>query len=82
MINTDEGLLDKAIAPAVAAGISKVIKHRASVGGPQPAEMVRMLKAANQSLTLQGDWIKAKRARISSSLDKLDSDFGKIAPAQ
>jgi DNA-binding transcriptional regulator PaaX len=41
-----------------------------------------MLKAASQSLTLQGDWIKARRAKISSSLAKLDSDFGKIAAAQ
>ena len=59
-----------------------IINNRASVGGPQPAEMARMLKSASQSLTLQGDWIKARRARISSSLAKLDSDFGKIAAAQ
>ena len=59
-----------------------IINNRASVGGPQPAEMARMLNAANQSLTLQGDWIKAKRTKISASLAKLDSDFGKIAPAQ
>ena len=59
-----------------------IIKNRASVGGPQPAEMARMLKLANQSLAVQGDWIKARRAKISASLAKLDSDFGKITPAQ
>ncbi|MDP1998909.1 MAG: argininosuccinate lyase, partial [Rhodoferax sp.] len=59
-----------------------IIKNRASVGGPQPAEMARMLKLANQNLALQGDWIKGKRAKITSSLAKLDSDFGKITPAQ
>ena len=49
-----------------------MIKNRTSVDGPQPAEMARTWTAANQSRTLQGDWIWAK----------LDSDFGKIATAQ
>lgn len=59
-----------------------IIKNRASVGGPQPAEMARMLKLANQNLALQGDWIKGKRAKITLSLAQLDSDFGKITQAQ
>jgi argininosuccinate lyase len=57
-------------------------KNRASVGGPQPVEMACMLKLANQSLAVEGDWIKAKRSKISASLAKLDTDSGKIAPAQ
>ena len=59
-----------------------MIKNRTSVSGPQPAEMARIGTAANQSRTLQGDWIWAKCACITPSLAKLDSDFGKIAPAQ
>jgi argininosuccinate lyase len=55
-----------------------IIKNRASVGGPQPAEMDRMLKSARQKLAQQGEWVKEKRARISSSLARLDSDFERL----
>lgn len=55
-----------------------IINNRATVGGPQPAELARMLKIANQKLAEQDDWIKEKRARISASLAKLDADFGKF----
>ena len=58
-----------------------IIKNRASVGGPQPAEMARMLKAAKLNLTLQGEWLAARRSRIASSLAKLDTDFDKLADA-
>ncbi len=56
-----------------------IIKNRASAGGPQPAEVARMLKASKQSLTQQGEWIAAKRARISDALAKLDADFDKLS---
>ncbi len=55
-----------------------IIANRASAGGPQPAEMERMLKAARQNLVDQGAWIAARRARISASLARLDGDFDKL----
>ena len=55
-----------------------IIRNRASVGGPQPAEMERMLKASRQKLAQQGEWVKEKRARIASSLARLDGDFDKL----
>jgi argininosuccinate lyase len=55
-----------------------IVKHRATVGGPQPAEMDRMLKAASQNLAHQDGWIKEKRTKIESSLAKLDYDFDKL----
>jgi argininosuccinate lyase len=57
-----------------------IVNHRATVGGPQPAEMERMLKAAKQRLVQQDAWIKEKRARIDSSLGKLDQEFDKLVP--
>jgi argininosuccinate lyase len=57
-----------------------IVNHRATVGGPQPAEMERMLKAAKQRLAQQDAWIKEKRARIDSSLGKLDQEFDKLVP--
>ena len=59
-----------------------IIKNRASAGGPQPAEMQRMLKAASDALAQQDEWIKARRARIDSSLARLNADFGKLVAAQ
>jgi len=58
-----------------------IIRNRASVGGPQPAEMARMLKIARQSLAQQGEWIAGKRARIAAALARLDADFDKLMSA-
>jgi argininosuccinate lyase len=55
-----------------------IVQHRATVGGPQPAEMARMIKASNQQQAAQGDWIASKRARIQDSLTNLDRDFEKL----
>ena len=55
-----------------------IINNRASVGGPQPAEMNRMLKNAGQKLAEQNEWIQGKRARVNASLARLDDDFDKL----
>ena len=55
-----------------------IINNRASAGGPQPAEMQRMLKAAKQRLAQQNDWVAQSRGRISSALAGLDRDFDKL----
>jgi argininosuccinate lyase len=55
-----------------------IVHNRATTGGPQPAEMARMLKAAAQKLAQQDAWTKERRARIESSLGKLDHDFDKL----
>lgn len=56
-----------------------IVKHRASAGGPQPAEMARMLKASQQRLMQQGEWIKDRRAVIAEALRQLNNDFDKLA---
>jgi len=55
-----------------------IVRNRATVGGPQPAEMQRMLKEALQRLALQDQWIKERRERINASLARLDGDFEKL----
>lgn len=52
-----------------------IIANRATTGGPQPAEIERMLKAAEAALAQQQDWIGNRRAKIETALAKLDSDF-------
>ena len=58
-----------------------IVKNRATAGGPQPAEMERMLKESGERVARQDAWIKARRAQISSSLARLDADFEKLGAA-
>lgn len=55
-----------------------IVRNRATVGGPQPTEMERMLKASQQQLAQQRQWIKARRERIAASLAALDADFARL----
>ncbi|MES2184926.1 MAG: lyase family protein [Pseudomonadota bacterium] len=55
-----------------------IVRNRATAGGPQPAEMDRMLKESAQRLAQQDAWIKARRERIATSLARLDADFDKL----
>ncbi|WCK79853.1 argininosuccinate lyase [Agrobacterium fabrum] len=55
-----------------------IVKNRASVGGPQPVEMQRMLAAAHARLDEQSKWIDGRRSHIADSLADLDRDFGAL----
>ena len=55
-----------------------IVRHRATAGGPQPAEMERMLKAARQRLARQDEWIASRRDHIRKALADLDRDFDRL----
>ncbi|AOO80571.1 argininosuccinate lyase [Bosea vaviloviae] len=55
-----------------------IIRNRTTAGGPQPAEMARMLALAKQKLAQQEQWTKERRGRIDTALAALDRDFGKV----
>ncbi|HEY4251394.1 MAG TPA: lyase family protein [Roseomonas sp.] len=55
-----------------------IIRDRATAGGPQPAEMARMLAAAGQALAGQAAWIGARRGRIEAALARLEMDFARL----
>ncbi len=57
-----------------------IIAQRATSGGPQPAEMKRMLQAASQQLAADAEWVQARRAHIDKALAGLDQDFAKLLP--
>ena len=59
-----------------------IVRNRQTAGGPQPAEMDRMLREATQRVADQDSWIKARRAQISASLARLDADFEKLGGAR
>jgi hypothetical protein len=130
VINTDEGLLDRAKTGKIAAGIAyhakinnikpmdfpyaqaqiiykkavaeyggsdtlpmnetefratldpvAIIHNRATSGGPQPAEMTRMLTLAQNMIATEQTWVKDKRARIDAAMARLDQDFAKLIAA-
>ena len=45
------------------------------LGGPQPAEVARMLKSANERLADDQAWLDATRAKLASAAQKLDKAF-------
>ncbi len=55
-----------------------IVNNRATVGGPQPAELERMLKEAANLWAGQAAWVEQKKAHIDSSLSKLDADFSAL----
>ena len=57
-----------------------IVRNRATAGGPQPAEMARMIASARQKLATQEGWIKERRERIDQALAGLDRDFAKLVP--
>ena len=57
-----------------------IVQNRRTSGGPQKAEMDRMVQAAQQRVAEQDRWIQMRREQIASALARLDADFEKLAP--
>jgi len=55
-----------------------IVQNRQTAGGPQLAEMERMLQAAQQRVTQQDGWIQSRRQQITSALARLNKDFEKL----
>lgn len=55
-----------------------IVHSRATSGGPQPAEMQRMLYQAQAKLAEQRAWEQAERHRIHEGLAQLEQDFGHL----
>ena len=58
-----------------------IVRNRRTAGGPQPAEMSRMLDEAKQRLAEEDRWIVDHRTRIDSVLGMLDGDFNRLLAA-
>ena len=57
---------------------TNMVKTRVGTGGPQPAEVQRMLGEAKQALQADVDWTKARRQRLAEADTALDQAFGKL----
>lgn len=57
-----------------------MVKSRVGIGGPQPAEVERMLAGAQATLKADKAWMLGTRQRLKDADVKLDAAFAKLAP--
>lgn len=55
-----------------------MVLSRVGVGGPQPAEVARMLKAAQAVLAQDQAWLAATRKKLQDADIRLDAAFGQL----
>ena len=55
-----------------------IVKARMTSGGPQPAEMTRMIADAKGKLAAQEAWVGERRNYVETALKKLEGDFSKL----
>lgn len=57
---------------------ARIVANRRTAGGPQPAEMAKMLASSQAQLKANSAWVKAQRERISAAAATLEKDFERI----
>ena len=57
---------------------ARIVANRRTAGGPQPAEMEKMLASSQAQLKANSAWVKAQRERISAAAATLEQDFERI----
>ena len=57
-----------------------IVAHRATSGGPQPAEMKKALERMTKTIADNKAWADQKKAQVNGALAKLDADFKKLLP--
>lgn len=55
-----------------------IVQNRQTAGGPQPAEMKRMVALAKQANKEQAQWLQNKKSAIDNAQKDLDRDFAKL----
>jgi argininosuccinate lyase len=68
----DESEFARALDPAA------IVASRTGLGGPQPAEVERMLAQANRGIAAHRDWLDGRREALNSSAARLDSAFRRL----
>ncbi|MBK8321985.1 MAG: argininosuccinate lyase [Betaproteobacteria bacterium] len=69
----DEKAFRKLLSPA------DMVRTRVGIGGPQPAEVERMLAGAQATLKADKSWMLGTRGKLKEADAKLDAAFGKLS---
>lgn len=59
-----------------------IVMHTKGVGGPQPDETERMLKAAQLRLDADRTWLQQRRGKLANADAALDRAFAALLPAE
>lgn len=55
-----------------------IVRHRAVKGGPQPAELEKMISMAKKTLAQNEEWTRTARDKLASAENRLNQDFDKM----
>jgi len=68
----DVELIKQAMNPA------EMVNGRRGLGGPQPAEVLRMLARHNRSLQAEFEWLNTSQEHLRSSIALLEREFSEL----
>lgn len=68
----DEAAFRRTLSPA------DMVRTRVGVGGPQPAEMRRMLDVSRRALSADRDWVNERRNRLAAAEARLNERFSAV----
>ena len=71
----DVALIEAALDP------EQMVASRRGLGGPQAAEVTRMLEAGRQRTEASRRWLRATRARLADAQSALQSAFTRLMEA-
>lgn len=65
---------------ALALSHQEMVRTRVGIGGPQPAEVTRMLQSARKTLEQDDAWLRQRLSALAQAEASLNASFGSLLP--